>query len=65
MLRYWFSERTHWLRDGFQDPEPLEAPVIDEARRSSVRQKPQTESVEQRTARDHALILSLLGRVEG
>ena len=26
MLRYWFSERTHWLRDVFGDPEPLAAP---------------------------------------
>ena len=26
MLRYWFSERTHWLRDVFGEPEPLAAP---------------------------------------
>jgi hypothetical protein len=28
MLRYWFSERTLWLRDVFGDPEPLPAPAI-------------------------------------
>jgi hypothetical protein len=26
MLRYWFSERTLWLRDAFGDPIPLDAP---------------------------------------
>ena len=29
MLRYWFSERTHWLHDVFGEPEPLAAPEID------------------------------------
>jgi hypothetical protein len=28
MLRYWGSERTHWLRDCFAEPEPLDAPVL-------------------------------------
>jgi hypothetical protein len=28
MLRYWGSERTHWLRDCFGEPEPLDAPVL-------------------------------------
>ncbi|MCP4966145.1 MAG: hypothetical protein GY926_13040 [bacterium] len=28
MLRYWGSERTHWLRDCFGDPEPLDAPAL-------------------------------------
>ena len=32
MLRYWFSERTHWLTDPFGTPEPLDAPHIDEDR---------------------------------
>jgi hypothetical protein len=26
ILRYWFSERTHWLVDVFGQPEPLDAP---------------------------------------
>ena len=29
MLRYWFSERTHWLADAFGEPEPLAAPAFD------------------------------------
>ena len=29
MLRYWFSERTLWLRDVFGDPAPLGAPHSD------------------------------------
>jgi hypothetical protein len=29
MLRYWFSERTHWLTDAFGEPEPLDAPSLD------------------------------------
>ena len=29
LLRYWFSERTHWLRDVFADPGPLDAPHCD------------------------------------
>ncbi len=28
MLRYWGSERTHWLRDCFGVPEPLDAPAL-------------------------------------
>ncbi len=28
MLRYWGSERTHWLRDCFGVPQPLEAPAL-------------------------------------
>jgi hypothetical protein len=28
MLRYWGSERTHWLADVFGDPVPLGAPVL-------------------------------------
>ena len=31
MLRYWFSERTLWLRDVFGEPIPLEAPNSDSA----------------------------------
>ncbi|MDQ3468310.1 MAG: hypothetical protein M3487_00815, partial [Actinomycetota bacterium] len=28
MLRYWFSERTHWLADVFGAPQPMEAPQL-------------------------------------
>jgi len=28
MLRYWFSERTHWLADVFGAPVPLDAPEL-------------------------------------
>ena len=31
MLRYWFSERTLWLRDVFGEPVPLDAPHSDVA----------------------------------
>lgn len=30
MLRYWFSERTHWLSDVFGEPEPGPPPSLDE-----------------------------------
>lgn len=30
MLRYWFSERTHWLADVFGDPEPAPGPFLHE-----------------------------------
>jgi hypothetical protein len=29
LLRYWFSERTHWVRDVFGEPVPLDAPYSD------------------------------------
>ena len=29
MLRYWFSEWTHWLTDAFGEPEPLDTPSFD------------------------------------
>jgi len=28
MLRHWGSERTHWLRDCFGAPEPMESPDL-------------------------------------
>lgn len=28
MLRYWFAERTCWLRDCFGEPEPMAGPVV-------------------------------------
>ena len=34
MLRYWFSERTHWLADVFGEPVPLDAPYFDPERTS-------------------------------
>ncbi len=29
LLRYWFSERTHWVRDAFIEPIPLSTPHVD------------------------------------
>lgn len=29
MMRYWFSERTRWLRDVFGEPLPLKAPDVE------------------------------------
>ena len=48
MLRYWFSERTLWLRDVFGEPVPLDAPHSDiadivlgiDVRNDDVRQRP-------------------------
>ena len=29
LLRYWFGERTHWVRCVFGEPVPLDAPCSD------------------------------------
>lgn len=62
MLRYWFSERTMWLRDVFGEPEPAPAPVlvdgagpvpVVDVRRDLLRQQ-----------RDRAVLRQLLGRAD-
>ena len=58
MLRYWFSERTHWLADVFGEPEPLPAPWLpyDTLVGADVT------TDEGRRARDHGVLTRLLGR---
>lgn len=53
MLRYWCSERTHWLKDVLGDPQPLEAPAL-----------PRGESLSTFERREHGaqLLRSLRGR---
>ena len=57
MLRYWFSERTHWLADVFGEPEPLAAPVLDRVG-SGVDVRVDAG----RRAADRAALAALLGR---
>jgi hypothetical protein len=63
MLRYWFSERTHWLADVFGKPEPAPAPVLPDrlARDGSDGPVDVTSNVERRS-RDARALLQLLGR---
>ncbi len=63
MLRYWFSERTHWLADVFGEPEPAPAPVLPArlAQHGSDGPVDVTSNVERRS-RDARALLELLGR---
>lgn len=56
-LRYWFTERTHWLRDVFGDPTPLPAPVVTEPGAVSPSEDPQ------RYASDLRVLFGRLGRL--
>lgn len=58
MLRYWFSERTHWLADVFGEPEPLPAPWLPYDTLVGV----DVTTDEGRRARDHGVLTRLLGR---
>jgi hypothetical protein len=60
MLRYWFSERTLWLRDVFGPPEPLGAPDIDE--RGSGLRGADARADRARQERDRADLGALLSR---
>jgi hypothetical protein len=63
MLRYWFSERTHWLADVFGEPEPAPAPVLPARLAHDAGNGPVdvTSNVERQRRDGHAL-LQLLGR---
>lgn len=61
MLRYWFSERTHWLADVFGDPEPLAAPSPPPDRHGES-YGPSSEPESSRPQRDRAILDKLLGR---
>ena len=62
MLRYWFSERTHWLTDAFGEPEPLGAPSfdLDPDEIAFVGIDPRTDDARRR--RDRAILDARLGR---
>jgi len=55
MMRYWFSERTHWLADVFGEPEPIGTPM-DHAGAPGEPMSPE------RRRRDRAALTALLGR---
>jgi hypothetical protein len=59
MLRYWGSERTHWLRDSFGEPTPLDAPRLT----GRINSDHGVSSYDkQRHAEDSATLSDLLGR---
>jgi hypothetical protein len=56
MLRYWFSERTLWLRDVFGEPQPLPGPTIEHVDSADV-------TIDAtRRAQDRAVLRAMLGR---
>jgi hypothetical protein len=60
MLRYWFSERTHWLTDAFGEPVPLGAPSFDPTRTSLSVCDVRTD--DNRRRHDEAILTAQLGR---
>jgi hypothetical protein len=60
LLRYWFSERTLWLNDVFETPEPLPAPDLDPELNG--RGGVSTIDDADRQAADSATLVALLGR---
>jgi len=60
MLRYWSSERTHWLHDCFTQPEPLDAPAL--SRRINGDVGISTLADLERRAADRMQLEQLLGR---
>ena len=64
MLRYWFSERTHWLADVFGEPEPAPAPVLPVRSSQGGREGPvDVTSDLERQGRDARALRQLLGRL--
>lgn len=63
MLRYWFSERTHWLADVFGEPEPGPAPRLPEWAAHGGNDVPiDVRSNPDRRRRDEDALRQLLGR---
>lgn len=60
VLRYWFSERTHWLADVFGEPEPLAAPDPDSNIESSL--GVDVRSDDARRSQDRIALLAQLDR---
>jgi len=62
MLRYWFSERTHWLADVFGKPHPAAAPSLEDLFGDGIVHAVDVTTNEQRRARDAHALDQLLGR---
>ena len=60
MMRYWGSERTLWLHDVFDEPEPLPAPALTGSIGGSVGRD--ASSDDERQTSDRSIITTLLGR---
>jgi len=60
MLRYWGSERTLWLHDVFDEPEPMEAPALTESLGGGVGVDASSDPERQGT--DRSTLARLLGR---
>ncbi len=60
MLRYWFSERAHWLADVFGEPVPLAAPDVDSDGSGLDAVDARTDL--HRRGRDHRILMAQLGR---
>ena len=56
LLRYWFSERTLWLRDVFGEPQPLAGPTIEHVESADVT----TDAT--RRVEDRDVLRAMLGR---
>jgi hypothetical protein len=63
MLRYWFSERTHWLADVFAEPEPASPPFLpDDTVPDGSASTPDPGDMVRRRQRDRVVLDQLLGR---
>lgn len=60
MLRYWASERTHWLADVFDEPAPIGAPALSHSGIGALGVDVRVDSA--RRARDLVTLHRLLGR---
>ncbi len=62
MLRYWFSERTHWLTDAFGEPEPVGAPSFDLDPDGGALLGVDVRTDDERRRRDRTILDAQLGR---
>ena len=62
MLRYWFSERTHWLRDVFEDAKPLGLTASYEPVSGTASTTQHSAFTHQRAERDRLVIEGQLNR---
>ena len=62
MLRYWFSERTHWLADVFGEPQPATDPIRHDHDTGGAAPAAAAMPPPDRQRRDRELLQRLLGR---
>ena len=62
MLRYWFSERTHWLRDVFEDAKPLGLTALYDPVSGTASTTQHSVFTHQRAERDRLVIEGQLNR---